>query len=225
VEKNKSELPNQIKNTMKNKTTRKRGARPDIKPDYGERAEITARTARDELIKQAGQLWRDLQKGKTILSETGVTIVNLASQLGGVVLQICDSNQLTFALWTERCAEQLPFIKLDAAMELVSVHKKVPHPIANISEIWPVWKQVNLALGTLQIPERAEQNEAAEVSPLTAICNTLGKAVVALAKWEQSEPLSTWPSDRLETFAFETKKIHDKHVEALGILKSKGIVL
>jgi len=205
----------------KNGGGRKRGALARIEPNYIERAEVADRKTNVVLMRQAAQLWKTLQRNKSDLSGIAVEIVNNASQLGGVIVQICGGEQFGLSFWNVHCAEQLPF-NFDAARELVSVFKKVPEPITDFSQIWPVWKQVNLALGTLQIPERMEEQSASNVSPLTAISHLAGEAVVRYERWKETEPLGGWPKDRLETFVVETKQIHDAHEEARTELAGRG---
>lgn len=201
--------------------TKKISIRPPEEPDYNERTALAERQSMKALFRQAGQLWTIVQRDKTKMSDAAVDIVNHAAQLGRVLVQICGGEQLGLSFWQQNCAAQLPF-NFDAARGLISVFKKVPEPIKEFSEIWPVWKQVNLALGTLQIPERAGEQTASEISPLTAISHLAGQAVARFQKWTETEPLDTWPRDRLETVAVETKQIHDIHDRVQAILRGKG---
>lgn len=207
--------------TTKLKKNKKRGALARVEPDYTERADQASRKSNVALVRQAVQLWKELQKDRDNLSKVAVEIVNHSSQLGGVLVQICGGEQFGFAFWQMRCADQLPF-NFEAAKELISVFKKVPEPITQISQIWPVWKQVNMALGMLSIPERLGEQSTSGISPLTAISHSLGQAYIHYQKWEQAEPMADWPKDRLETIVVETKQIHDLHERAAEVLKGKG---
>ena len=154
------------------------------------------------------------------MSASAIALVNHASQLGGVLLQIAGGDQLGFSFWTSHCAEQLPF-KLETAQELISVHKKIPEEITSFEQIWPVWKQVNLAMGTLQIANRADEQPASNVSQLTALSHSMNRSYLLFEKWTQAEPLVSWPKDRLETVMVETKQIHDLHEQVAAMLKTK----
>jgi hypothetical protein len=192
-----------------------------VEPDYNERAALAERKAQAALFKQADQLWHGLQRERDSFTATAIATVNLAAQLGGVIVQICGREQVVFEFWKNYCAEQLPF-NLEAAQELVSVFKKVPEPITDISQIWPVWKQVNLAMGTLTIPERAGEQSAAETTVCTLLTKSLNHSFALFEKWTQSEPLADWPASQLENLIMETKQIHDLHETALALLKRKA---
>lgn len=189
-------------------------------PDYTERAALSDRKAQAARFKQAKQLWRTVQHGKDSMCAAAVAIVNTASQLGGVLLQISGGDQLGFSFWNAECEKQLPF-NLTVAQELISVHKKIPEPITEFSQIWPVWKQVNLALGTLQIPERAGEQMASNISPLTALSHSLNHSFMLFEKWTLAKPLTDWDASTLETIVVETKQIHDLHETAAEVLKGK----
>jgi hypothetical protein len=73
----------------------------------------------------------------------------------------------------------------------------------------------------MQIPERAGEQSASTVSPLTALTHSLNHSYVLFNKWTQTEPLAGWSPDRLETIIVETKQIHDLHEQAAAVLKSK----
>ena len=188
-----------------------------IQPDYNERTAQMQKKAKSELFKQARGLWKSLEGDKEQLKKGCISIVNKASQLGGVLLQICGGDQLGFPFWNKECADQLPF-KLEVAQELISVHKKVPHPITDMSQIWPVWKQINLAMGTLQIPERLEAQNPSGQSPLTAVTHAFQQGYNVFQKWIEKEPLADWDRSRLETIFAETKQVHDLHEQVAKLI-------
>jgi len=101
---------------------------------------------------------------------------------------------------------------------LVGVYKKIPEPITDISQIWPVWKQVSLALGTLTLPERTGEQSASTISPITALSHSLNHSFALFEKWTKAEPLDTWSESRLEAIVVDTKQIHDLHEQALSLL-------
>jgi hypothetical protein len=202
--------------------TKKSNAVSKIQPTYIERADKAQKKVQVALFKQARGIWKELQAGKDKMSDAAVLIVNKASQLGGVMKQICGGDQLGFSFWRAECAKQLPFSK-EIAEELIAVNKKVPEPITKISQIWPVWKQVNMALGTMQIPERTEEQNASTTSPLTSISQYFIKGYSQFESWQKSEeaagrPIESWPKDRLEAIAVDTKQPHDLHEKAKALL-------
>ena len=203
-------------------STRKSKAVVKIQPTYIERSDKAQKKVQVALFKQARGIWKELQTGKDKMADAAVFIVNKASQLGGVLKQICGGEQLGFSFWQAECAKQLPFSR-EIAEEFIAVNKKVPEPITHFSQIWPAWKQVNLALGTMQIPERTEEQNASTASPLTTISQYFIKGYSCYEQWEKSEeaagrPIESWPKDRLEAIAVDTKQPHDLHERAKALL-------
>ncbi len=192
-----------------------------IEPTYTERTVQVQKKAEVAMIKQIQGLWKSLKSDEKILSQKAIAVVNTASHIGGVLLQIVGGEQLGLSFWNSHCSKQLPF-NFDAAKELIAVHKKVPEPITDFKQIFPVWNQVNLAMGTLELPERTEQQTASSSTPLLAITHAFRQGFVCFEKWTATEPIDDWDKSRLETVHAETKQIHDLHERAAALLKKKG---